>query len=66
MMLIKKIYKFYNEVRQEVAKIFWPTRSEVISSSAMVLIVVFIFSIFFLLLDYGIYHFVHFLLNIGK
>jgi preprotein translocase subunit SecE len=66
MTLIKKIYKFYKEVKQEVAKIFWPTRSEVFSSSMMVILVVFIFSIFFLMLDYGIYHFVHFLLNIGK
>ena len=65
-MLIKKIYKFYNEVKQEVFKIFWPSKSEVLSSSLMVLVVVFVFSIFFLLLDYGIYHLVHFLLNIGK
>lgn len=66
MTLIKKIYKFYNEVKQEVNRVLWPTRSEVLSSSVMVLIVVFIFSIFFLMLDYGIYHFVHFVLNIGK
>ena len=63
---LKKVRKFYNEVKQEVLRVVWPSRGEVLSSSAVVLVMVMVFSIFFLALDYGIYSVIQILLNIGK
>jgi preprotein translocase subunit SecE len=42
---------FMQEVRQEVAKIHWPTRKEVWITTLMVLIMVAFASVFFLLVD---------------
>jgi len=50
--------KFIKEVRQEIGKVTWPTRKETIVTTAMVFVMVFILSLFFLgvdqLLSYGI------------
>ena len=43
--------KYLQEVRQEVAKVTWPSRNEVLISTAMVLILVFLASLFFLTAD---------------
>ncbi len=42
---------FYKEVKQETLKVTWPTKPEVITTTIMVFIFVFISSIFFLLVD---------------
>ena len=50
--------KFVREVRQEISKVTWPTRKETMVTTAMVFVMVFILSLFFLgvdqLLSYGI------------
>jgi len=46
-----KYIDFIKEVKQEGKKIVWPTRKETLITTAMVLIMVVIFSIFFLLVD---------------
>jgi preprotein translocase subunit SecE len=46
--------KFVDEVRQEVAKVTWPTPKEVWITTLMVLIMVTITSIFFMLADQAI------------
>ena len=46
-----KIKDFYKEVKQEALKITWPTKPEVITTTIMVFIFVFLASIFFLLVD---------------
>ena len=46
-----KPLKFLNEVKQEGKKIVWPTRKETLITTAMVFVMVIIFSIFFLLVD---------------
>ena len=46
-----KYLDFIKEVKQEGKKIVWPTRKETIITTAMVLLMVVIFSIFFLLVD---------------
>jgi len=50
--------KFIREVRQEISKVTWPTRKETMVTTAMVFVMVFILSLFFLgvdqLLSYGI------------
>ena len=44
-------FKFLQEVRQEVAKVTWPTRQETLISTIMVLIMVLVATIFFLVAD---------------
>jgi preprotein translocase subunit SecE len=43
--------KYLQEVRQEVNKVTWPTRNEVLISTLMVLVLVALASAFFLLAD---------------
>lgn len=43
--------KFINEVRAEGAKITWPTRREVVTTTIMVLILAALMSVFFSLVD---------------
>ena len=48
---MRKPTRFFREVKQEGAKITWPSRKETIVTTIMVLIMVVIFSLFFLLVD---------------
>ncbi|MEL6423542.1 MAG: preprotein translocase subunit SecE [Pseudomonadota bacterium] len=43
--------EFFQEVRQEVAKVTWPTRQETTVTTIMVLIMTVIASLFFLAVD---------------
>lgn len=43
--------KFVREVRQEMRRVTWPTRKETLVSTATVLVVVVLASMFFLLID---------------
>jgi preprotein translocase subunit SecE len=43
--------KFLQEVRQEVGKVTWPTRQETLISTAMVLVMCLLASLFFLAAD---------------
>ncbi|HET6390566.1 preprotein translocase subunit SecE [Hyphomicrobium sp.] len=56
---------FMKEVRQEVAKVTWPTRKEVWITTLMVLIMVALASVFFLLVDQALSHIVRFVLGVG-
>jgi len=42
---------FFRQVRQEVAKVTWPTRKETTISTGMVMLMVVLASVFFLLVD---------------
>lgn len=42
---------FFKQVRQEVAKVTWPTRRETTVSTGMVFVMVVIAAIFFLVID---------------
>ena len=61
-----KIYKFFDQVRQEAKKVVWPERKELVTSVVVVIIAVFLFSLASLILDYGILNNIKFFLNIGK
>lgn len=61
-----RVYKFYEQVKQEVYKIVWLGKKELITSTLIVVMAVFIFSIICLVLDYGIHSIMQVLLNIGK
>jgi preprotein translocase subunit SecE len=43
--------QFFRQVRQEVAKVTWPSRKETGISTAMVFVMVVLASVFFLLVD---------------
>ena len=55
---------FLQQVRAEVSKVVWPTRSETLVSSIMVLIMVILTSLFFLGADQLISRLVQFMLSI--
>ena len=50
-MKIMNVINFVKEVKKEGKKIVWPTRKETLITTAMVLLMVVVFSIFFLLVD---------------
>ncbi|MFG1244890.1 preprotein translocase subunit SecE [Xanthobacter sp. DSM 14520] len=43
--------EFFQQVRAETAKVTWPTRRETLITTAMVFVMVFLASIFFLVVD---------------
>lgn len=57
--------QFVREVRQETARVVWPTRKETLISSAMVLVMVAIASVFFLVADGAISFVIRFILQLG-
>jgi preprotein translocase subunit SecE len=61
-----RVYKFYEQVKQEAFKIVWLSKKELVTSTIIVFVAVFIFSIICLILDYGIHGIMQLLLNIGK
>jgi preprotein translocase subunit SecE len=58
-----KPVKFFKEVKQEGHKIVWPTRKETLITTAMVFVMVIIFSLFFLLVDNIISWFIRLILG---
>ncbi len=58
--------KFVREVRQESKKVHWPTRKEVLVSTAMVLVLTTIAAIFFLIVDTLIGGGVQLILGLGS
>ncbi|MEI6188507.1 MAG: preprotein translocase subunit SecE [Alphaproteobacteria bacterium] len=62
---MKKVLKFFNDVRQELSKVTWLSRKEASTSTVMVVVVVGIFSLVFAAADYIIYSVVQFVVNLG-
>jgi preprotein translocase subunit SecE len=58
-------FAFFQQVRQETAKVTWPTRRETTISSIMVVIFAVIAAIFFLAADQLIAWVISIILNIG-
>jgi preprotein translocase subunit SecE len=59
------IGQFIREVRQETAKVTWPTRKETMVTTMMVFIMVFLAAIFFWVVDLVLGSAVRFLLGLG-
>ena len=59
-------FKFVQEVRQEVAKVTWPTRNETWVTTIAVLIMITLASIFFMLADQAMGWLVSIILGIGR
>ena len=45
-------FQFIQEVRQEAAKVTWPSRKEVMITTAMVIVMVVLVALFFLAVDF--------------
>ena len=58
--------QFIREVRQEVAKVTWPTRKETTITTTMVFIMVFLAALFFILVDWILKNGVEILLGLGS
>ncbi|MBN8531923.1 MAG: preprotein translocase subunit SecE [Alphaproteobacteria bacterium] len=57
--------EYIRQVRQEVARVTWPTRKETFVSSMMVLVMAVLAALFFLFVDNVVSWLVRALLNIG-
>ena len=57
--------EFIQEVRQETAKVTWPTRKETSISTAMVFVFVILASIFFMIVDQILQFGVKFIFGLG-
>ena len=57
--------QFVREVRQEVAKVTWPSRKETTVSTAMVFVMVFLAATFFFLIDQVLGWAVRLMLGLG-
>ncbi len=51
MQKVKRGIEFLREVRLELKKVTWPSRPEVVGTTGVVLVIVFIFSVFLYLAD---------------
>ena len=64
--MVKNPFHFIEEVRQETAKVTWPTWKEVWITTTMVLVMVALTSVFFLLTDMVISNAVQYVLRLGR
>ena len=61
--IFEKVVSFFREAKVELKKVTWPTRKQVIASTVVVLVVVFIAAVFFGLVDYALSTFFKFILS---
>ena len=61
-----RVYRFIEQVKQEALKVVWPQKKELATSVLIVLVVVFLFGVSCMILDYAIHSVIKFLLNLGK
>ena len=60
------IVDFFGQVRQEAARVSWPTQKETVTSTIMVLVMVVMACLFFLAVDMVAFKGVHFVLTLGR
>ena len=61
--MFKKIIQFIKEVKQELKKVTWPNRREVINSTIVVLIATAVITIFLYVVDIGLDRFVRMIIK---
>jgi preprotein translocase subunit SecE len=62
----EKVKSFYNDVRNEMRKVTAPSLKEVQGTTTVVIITVFIFAVYFGIIDYIIQHGVTYLFSLFK
>jgi preprotein translocase subunit SecE len=60
---INKTVQFVSEARQELKKVVWPARQQAISSTWVVIVVVFLIAIFLGLVDFALSRIVRYVLS---
>ncbi len=58
--------EFFSQVRQEVSKVTWPTRKELVVASVTVFVMTIVAALFFLLVDKVVLEAVQLLLGLGS
>jgi preprotein translocase subunit SecE len=58
-------FEFIQDVRAEAAKVTWPSRKETLITTALVLLMVFVASLFFVSVDQALRLIVRFILGLG-
>ena len=58
--------EFVQQVRQEMARVTWPSRKETLVTTAMVFVMVFIAAAFFFVVDQGLSYGVRVLFGLGQ
>lgn len=56
---VKRFFSFIGEVRQELSKIAWPSRNEVVLTTIVVFVLAILASLFFSVVDTAVYKVVH-------
>ncbi len=59
-------FEFLQQVRAEASKVTWPTRRETLITTALVIVMVILASIFFVSVDQGLRMIVTFLLSLVR
>jgi len=59
-------FQFIQEVRAEATKVTWPSRKETMITTGMVLLMVFVSSLFFVSVDQILLFIINLVLNIGR
>ena len=63
--LIRKLPEFFQQVKQEVMRVTWPSRKELTMTTSMVFLMVVAVAIFFFFVDEALSYAVRLVLNIG-
>ena len=58
--------EFVRQVRQEVSKVTWPSRTETIQSTIMVMVMVVLAATFFFVVDLGLAALIQLALSVGR
>jgi len=61
--IIQKVTQFLKEAKVELKKVVWPTPKQTLASTAVVIIIVFIVSIYLGIVDYALAKLVKFVLG---
>ncbi|MDR3449068.1 MAG: preprotein translocase subunit SecE [Alphaproteobacteria bacterium] len=56
--------QFVGETKREIAKVNWPTRKEIITTTTLIVVLALIAGLFFLLVDWGLGNVVEYILGI--
>ena len=52
--LLKKVTKFFQEVRGEMSKVAWPAKNELFASTKVVIVISILFALYIFIVDTGL------------
>ena len=63
--LFRKVPEFFQQVKQEVMRVTWPTRKELTMTTSMVFLMAFVVALFFFVVDEALSYAVRLVLDFG-